>query len=174
MRSRLLIALPLIGVCLVLAPSPAAAQDWQDYPYPEHGFAVHFPAPPTVTKGVYKTTTGIAVPSTVYAVKKDNILYSVTVGDFSQTAIDDQAVIDDAVKAAGLAGEIKLDVDARISRRYGHELSVKGKDGSYSMMAIFFFDHRFYNLVGKVMPPDAEAGASKTIRFQQSLQFPGA
>jgi hypothetical protein len=173
MRLRPLMTLALAGAGLALEPLPAAAQDWQDYAYPEHGFAVHFPAPPTVTQDVYRTTAGVAAPSTVYAVMKDNILYSMTVGDFSRTAVNDQEVINDAVKAAGLTGEIKVDVDARINRQYGHELSVKGRDGSYSMMAIFFFDHRFYHLVGKVMPPNAEAGAGRTIRFQQSLQFPG-
>jgi hypothetical protein len=174
MSLRPIVGLAVAVIGLLMTPRGASAQSWQEYAFPEHAFVVHFPSPPTVTKGVYKTTAGVAAPSTVYSATKDNILYTITVGDFSKASVNDQEVINDAVKAAGRDGEIKLDVDARINRQYGHELSVKGKDGSYSMYAIFFFDHRFYQLIGRSPPSIAERGASQTIRFQQSLQFPGS
>lgn len=173
MRLGLLLAPALTSIALLLACAPASAQGWQIYPFPEHGFAVQFPAEPAVTKDVYRTTAGVTVPATVFTALKDNIVFTVTVGDFSKTPAEGDAVINDAVKAAAQQGEIRLDVDARINRQYGHELSVKGKDGSYSMWALFFFDHRFYQLVGRSAAPDAESRTGQTVRFQQSLQFPG-
>lgn len=174
MSHRPFIGLVMGVIGLLMAPLSASAQSWEEYPFPEHGFVVHFPAKPTVTKGAYRTSAGVTVPSTVYSATKGDIAYTITVGDFSGVAVSDQDVITDAVKAAGRDGEVKLDVDARINRQYGHELSVKGKDGSYSMYAIFFFNHRFYQLIGRAPPSIAERGASQTIRFQQSLQFPGS
>jgi hypothetical protein len=171
-------SLAIAGVMLALlfacwaAPLAAHAQDWRNYDYPEAGFAVHFPAPPTVTHGVYRTAAGVTAPSTIYSVRQDDMVYTVTTADFSQVTIAPDTVIGDAVKAFGDGGEIKVDVEARINRQYGHELSVGGKDGSRSTVAIFFFNHRFYQLHGKALPPNSDARSSKLIRFQQSLQFP--
>jgi hypothetical protein len=172
-RLGLLFAPALTSLVLLLACAPARAQGWRIFPFPEYGFAVQFPAEPTVTKDVYRTSEGVTAPATVFTTLKDNVVFTVTVGDFSKTAADGDAVINDALKAAALQGEIKLDVDARINRQYGHELSVKGRDGSYSMWALFFFNHRFYQLVGRAAAPDAESRTGQTVRFQQSLQFPG-
>ncbi len=67
---------------------------------------------------------------------------------------------------------VKAEVEARINRQYGRELSVAFKDGSLSIVGIFFFDHHLCELDGKAMGPDAAAASSSLIRFQQSLQFP--
>jgi hypothetical protein len=156
----------------LLAPLPAGAQAWQNYDYADTGFAVHFPAVPAVTKGIYRAA-GVIAPSAVYSVRQDNIIYTVTVADFSQTTLEKDKAIDDAVKAFGAAGEIKVDVDARINTQFGHELTVANKDGSRSTVAIFFFNHHLYQLEGRALPPDPTARSSSLIRFQQSLQFFG-
>jgi hypothetical protein len=163
-------SLAIVGV--LLAPLPASAQAWQNYDYADVGFAVHFPAPPAVTKGVYQAA-GVSAPSTLYSVRQDNVIYTVTVADFSQTALEKDAAIADAVKAFGEKGEIKVDVEARINTQFGHELSIGNKDGSRSTVAIFFFNHHLYQLEGRALPPDPTARSSSLIRFQQSLQFFG-
>jgi hypothetical protein len=163
----------LVIAAALLAPLPAGAQTWQNYDYPDAGFSVHFPAPPTVAGGVYRTLAGASIPSKVYSARLDNVVYTVTTADFTGIAVEPDKAIGDAVKAIGAEGKIKLDVDARINRQYGHELTVGGKDGSRSTVAIFFFNHRLYQLVGKAAAPDADARSSSLIRFQQSLQFPG-
>lgn len=157
----------------LLAPLPASAQAWQNYDYPEAGFAVHFPAAPTVTTGVYRTAAGLSAPSTLYSVRQDNVVYTMTVADFSQITVEPDKAIADAVRSFGENGEIKVDVDARINRQYGHELSVGNKDGSRSTVAIFFFNQHLYQLDGRALPPDPATRSSSLIRFQQSLQFPG-
>jgi hypothetical protein len=156
---------------VLLAPVSAHAQGWRDYSYADDGFMIAFPAPPAMTSGVYKTTTGVSVPARTYSVQADNIVYSVTAADFSKTNMSDQAGIGDAVKAFGAMGEVKLDVEARTNQRYGRELSVIGKDASRSMVAIFFIDHKLYALVGKALPPNAETKSGLLIRFEESLNF---
>jgi hypothetical protein len=173
MRIRSLVIKSLAIGTALLAPMPAGAQTWQNYDYPDVGFAVHFPAAPAVTKGVYRTAAGLSAPSAIYSVRQDNVVYTVTVADFSQTAVEKDPAIADAVKAFGDTGEIKVDVDARINTQFGHELTVANKDGSRSTVAIFFFNHRLYQLEGRAAPPDPTARSSSLIRFQQSLQFFG-
>jgi hypothetical protein len=64
-------------------------------------------------------------------------------------------------------------VSARINREFRRELSIAENDGGRSMMGIFFFNHRLYELRAKVLPPDPEAGSSDALRLQQSLRFTG-
>jgi hypothetical protein len=160
---------PLAAVLLLAAP--AAAQTWDTYSYPDAKFAVQFPAQPSVGGGSYRTTAGLDRPAKVYSARLDNVAYTLTVADFSGTALEKDAVIGDAVKAFGQMGEIAIDVDARINTEYGRELSVIHKDGGRSVTAIFFFGNRLYLLRGHAMPPNPGDATARLIRFQQSLQF---
>ncbi len=167
-RCTSIIAAVLAPVCMA---AQTASSGWQTYDYPDAGFAVQFPAPPAVTKGTYSTA-GRTVPAKVYSVRTDKIVYTVTTADFSKTGIEGPAAIDEAVKSFSRQGDVRLDVNARINSQYGHELSVAGRDGARSMVGLFFFNHRLYQLEGRALPPDADASGAAAIRFQQSLQFP--
>ncbi len=79
--------------------------------------------------------------------------------------------MEDATTAVHQQGEVKVETTERIDRYYGHDITVAGKDGSHSAIAIFFANDQLYELVGKALPPDAEAGSGKTARFQQTLVF---
>ncbi len=158
-------------VVLASMPFAAAAQSWQQYNYTDAGFSAQFPNPPNVSDEKYKTASGIEVPAKIFASRNENIVYSVTVADFTNTALDNDKAIDDAVKIFSAGGEIKADVNERVNRQHGRELTVIGKDASHSSIAIFFFDHKLYALEGRALPPNAEAGSANTLRFQQSLQF---
>jgi hypothetical protein len=163
----------LILAALLLAPLPAAAQGWKLYSYSDNGFALQLPAEPTVTKGAFKTSTGISVPSVTYALAQPDIAYSMIVADFSQTTMDKDTALKEAVKAYGALGQVKLDVEERINQEYGHQLTLVGKDGSRSNVSVFFVNHRLYEQEGKALPPEPAAGAGKAVRFQQSLEFIG-
>jgi hypothetical protein len=153
------------------APWTAQAQAWKEYSYPKDGFAVQFPAAPTESATTYKTQAGMSLPAVTYSVQQDNVVYSVTVADFSRASLDEQAAMNDAIKALGQTGEIKIDTTERISRNYGHDITLVGKDGSRSAIAIFFANQQLYELTGKALPPDPETGSGKTARFQQTLVF---
>ncbi len=158
-------------ILATLGPGAALAQDWQEYAYPEAGFAAQFPSKPAVSDGSYRTAQGLAAAARIYAAHQGGVDYSVTVADLSKTGIGGSAAIDDAVKTFAGTGRIKLDVSERIDRQFGRELSVAGADGSQTATAIFFLDGKLYVLAGKAAAPDAEAGSPLTVRFQQSLQF---
>jgi hypothetical protein len=69
----------MIAAMLILAVSAAAA--WKEYPLPQLGFVVEFPADPTSSTGSYRT---ILVPSAtthIYSLKEDHAIYVATAVD---------------------------------------------------------------------------------------------
>jgi len=166
----------LLTLCLAataLAPLPAFAQAWQAYRYQDAGFGFQAPAKPEVTGGTYAPKPGVSVPATIYTAKQDNVIYSMTVADFTKAPMDQKAAIADAEKAISATGKVTFSVDSRIDRDYGRELSINGADGSRSAVAIFYVNNHLYELVGQSLGPDSAAGSGNTIRFQQSLSFGG-
>ena len=162
-----LIALVLAAFVVV---SPAAAQTWKEYTYPSDSFGVSFPAEPKVENATYQGPNGKMVEARIYSVSQDGCVMTMTIADLADTGLEEDAVISHAIKTLSENGEVKVDIPHRISAVYGRQLSISGKDGSHSSVAVFFFKNRLYQIEGKALPngPDGTADA---IRFQQSLIF---
>ncbi len=156
-----------------LTPVAAATEEWKVYPYPDAGFAIQFPAPPTVEKSTFRTSAGLSLPMTRYAVRQGRIVYTLSVVDFSTTGAEAMSTIAETEKSFGTSGQVTVAIDARVNRAYGRELSVSGTDGSRSAVAIFFVNKHLYTLVGDSLPPNAIERSGDAIRFQESLQFTG-
>jgi hypothetical protein len=148
--------------------SPAAAQSWKEYSYPDYAFTVAFPAEPRVETTNYQTADGRSAPARVYSVAAANGVFKVTVVDLSNAALEESAVIDNAIKVLSQDGEIKVDIPHRISRVFGRQLSIQAPDGSRSSVAVFYHDQRLYQIEGRVL---ARSSTADAIRFQQSLVF---
>ncbi len=161
-------SLAAAGAVLLVA-APAWAQGWQEYDYPEAGFAAQFPVKPTVAELQYRAP-GLTAPAKVYTARQGSADFSVTVADLSGVDPGKDAAIAAATAAFAGTGEIKLDVNARIDRQFGHELSIQGKDGGRTVTAIFYIDKKLYILAART---DAD-GSGLGVRFQQTLQFIGA
>lgn len=164
---RLIAAMAFAAAALAAAPALA----WDIYSYPDAKFAVQFPADPEIGPGQYRTTAGLNVPAQIYASRESGVAYTLTLADFTGTALEKDAAIADAVKAYGLTGKVLVDVEARINSEYGRELSIEGSDGGRVIVGIFFFDQHLYVLNGHAPPPDPMAATASLIRFQQSLNF---
>jgi hypothetical protein len=158
-------------IALVLATfvagSPAAAQSWTEYSYPDYAFTVSFPAEPKVETTTYPSADGRSSPARVYTATHDGGVFKMTVVDLTHAALEESAVIDHAVKTLSQGSEIKLDIPHRISRVFGRQLSIRAADGSHSSVAVFYYKHRLYQIEGKV----AGNSTADAIRFQQSLVF---
>ena len=159
-------------IAVLAAGGPAVAQSWKEYAYPSYAFAVAFPTDPKIEITPYQAADGRSVEAHVYSVTQDSGVYKMTVVDLSDTAMDESAVIDHAIKTLSRGGEIKVDIPARINRVYGRQLSIVGADGSHSSVAVFFIKQRLYQIEGIALPVGTDA-ASNAIRFQQSLVFTG-
>jgi hypothetical protein len=158
-------------IALVLATfvagSPAAAQSWTEYSYPDYAFTVSFPAEPKVETTTYPSVDGRAAPARVYTAAHDGGVFRMTVVDLTHAALEESAVIDHAVKTLSQGSEIQLDIPHRISRVFGRQLSIRAADGSHSSVAVFYYKQRLYQIEGKV----AGNSTADAIRFQQSLVF---
>ena len=91
-----------------------------------------------------------------------------TIADLANTGLDEKAVIDHAIKRLSQGGTVRVNVPARIYQVYGRQLTVEGKDGSRSMVAMFDIMGWLYQIEAKVLPGGNEF---ELTRFQQSLVF---
>jgi len=151
---------------------PAAAQNWQDYSYPEYSFTVAFPADPRIETTTYQVADDRSVEAHVYSVRQDNSVLKVTVAELADTGLEESAVIDHAIKALSEDGEVKVNIPHRINRVYGRQLSILGADRSRSTVAVFDYNGRLYQIEGKSLSTGNDATAD-AIRFAQSLVFTG-
>jgi hypothetical protein len=159
-------------IALVLAvfiASPAAAQGWTEYSYPDYAFTVSFPTQPGIETAAYQVADGRSMQARIYSVMQGGSVFKMTVVDLSDAGLEESAVIDHAVKALSQGVEIKLDIPHRISRVYGRQLSLLGADGSRSSVALFYHKQRLYQIEGKA--PASGNATADAIRFQQSLVF---
>jgi hypothetical protein len=157
---------------LALFTVSAAAQDWQEYRVPEYGFAVHFPGQPKIEDTQYKTKDGVSVAERVFSVTQDASDYRVSVADFTGANIDGDKAIGDATDKLRSLGNVLVDLPARVNREYGRQLSLTEANGRRVVAAIFFVNHRLFQVEGSVV--SADANTADAMRFQQSLNFAGA
>ena len=153
------------AVAAFVVSGPAAAQSWQEYSYPEYAFSVAFPANPKVETTTYEVAAGRSVPARVYSARQEGE-FKMTVADLANTGLDEKAVIDHAIKKLSQGGTVRVNVPARIYQVYGRQLTVEGKDGSRSMVAMFDIMGWLYQIEAKMLPGGNEF---ELTRFQQSL-----
>lgn len=153
-----------------VAGGPAVAQNWQEYSYPAYSFTVAFPADPRIEATTYQVADGRPVEAHVYSVRQNDSVFTVTIAELANTGLEEGAVIDHAIKRLSEGSEVKINIPHRVYQVYGRQLSIAGKDGSRSTVAVFDFNGRLYLVEGKALP-----GASPLdmLRFQQSLVFTG-
>jgi hypothetical protein len=160
----------LVLAAFVASTGPAAAQSWQEYTYPRDSFGVSFPETPKIETTTYQAADGRMVEAHVYSASEPNAVYRMTVADLSDSNMEENTVIDHAIKTLSQNAEVKVDIPHRISAVYGRQLSIAGNDGSHNSVAVFFYKKRLYQIEGKALP-GGEDGTANAIRFQQSLIF---
>jgi len=160
-----------LALLTVLAGSPAAAQSWQEYSYPDYAFSIAFPAAPQVESTTHPVAEGRSVPARVYSVRQGNVAFTMTVAELAGTNLAESAVIDYAITRLSAGGQVTVNIPHRIYRVYGRQISITGADGSQSAAALFDYKGRLYQIEGKALPGGSPTAGFDTIRFQQSLTF---
>jgi hypothetical protein len=159
-------------VATLAGGGPVLAESWREYSYPDQFFAVAFPGAPQMETTTYEVADNRAVEAQVYSVRQENALFKITVAQLADTGLGESAVIDHAIKTTSEGGEVKVNIPHRINRVYGRQLSIAGPDGIRSMVAVFDYNGRLYQIEGKALPAGDDATAD-AIRFVQSLVFTG-
>ena len=73
------IGLMVVAVLIVSGPAAAA---WKEYPQPQLGFVVEFPADPAASTGNYRTVLVPSATAHIYSLKEEHAIYVATVVDF--------------------------------------------------------------------------------------------
>jgi hypothetical protein len=154
---------------MLVAGTAAEAQSWQEYAYPTYSFSVAFPSEPKVETTSYAAPGGRIAAAHVFSVTQNDAVFEMTVVELP--GMEENAVIEYAIKTHAQGGDIKLDIPARVARVYGRQLSIVGVDGARSSVAVFYLNGRLYQIEGKAV--SGNEAASYAIRFQQSLVFTG-
>jgi hypothetical protein len=157
---------------MVFGVGPAVAQGWREYSYPDQFFTVAFPADPQTQTTTYPVADNRSVEAHVYSVRQDNALFKVTVAELADTGLEESVVIDHAIKMMSESGEVKVNIAHRVNRVYGRQLSIVGANGIRSMVALFDYNGRLYQIEGNALPTGND-GTADAIRFVQSLIFTG-
>ena len=98
-------------------------------------------------------------------------VFKMIIADMRDTGLEENAVVEHAVKTLSQTGDVKVDIPHRINWIYGRQLSILGKDGSRSSIAIFYYKRQLYQIEGTTLPSGNNSSTSDAIRFQQSLVF---
>jgi hypothetical protein len=165
----------ILGPLLVVATAQAAEDGWREFSYPEAGFAAEYPSRPKVETRDYHTsqTPDGVVPERVYSVNSGGVTYAVEVADFSHSSADKDRTIEEAAKNFLSQGRMTHDESAaRVDFNYGREIRIEDNAGGSITNAIFFIDHKLYQLrvtfpAGNTDP----AGSSGIHFFQQTFRL---
>jgi hypothetical protein len=160
---------PIILAVFILG-SPAVAQTWKEYSYPDYAFSVDFPAKPLVENRTYQVADNHSVPARVYSVRQNSSELKVTIADLANTGLDETSVIDYAIKTLSAGGEVTFNIPQRIDSVYGRSVAIQRGDGSRSTIGVFDYHARLYQIEAKALPGGSDA-AAETLRFHQSLAF---
>src|SRR5215471_13891857 len=155
-----------------VASAPAAAQGWEEYSYPDYAFSVAFPAKPQVDTTTYQIADNRSVLARIYSVRQANVAFSMIVAELEGTNLEENTVVDHAIKMLSQNATVRLNIPARIYRVYGRQLTLEGADGSRSMVQLFDHNDRLYQIEAKALPDrNVSNPQSDMVRFHQSLDF---
>jgi hypothetical protein len=154
---------------LICGVALAAEGGWQEFSYPEAGFAAQYPGPPQVEQRDYKTA---MIPEGVvrersYAANSGGVLYEVKVADFAGAHPDQEKAIDEAAKNLIALGNVTHDVSGRIDFHYGREIRVEDGKGTSYTDAIFFIEGKLYQIEVTYPAMNTDPNGSSGIHFFQ-------
>ena len=94
----------IIAIVLIVCGPAAAA--WKEYPLPQFGFAVEFPAEPTKSMGNYRTVTIRSAPVQIFSVKEDHAAYVASVIELMDRKEDGASLLGEAEFNLSMLGDV--------------------------------------------------------------------
>ena len=159
-----------LGAAILFCGAALAAESgWQEFSYPEAGFAAQYPSQPTVQQRDYKTMMhpeGV-VRERSYAANSGGVVYEVKIADFGNAHPDQEQAIDEAAKKLIALGTATHDVSGRIDFHYGREIRVEDGKGTSYTDAIFFIDSKLVQIEVTYPAMNTDPNGSSGIHFFQ-------
>ena len=129
-------------------------------------------AKPQVDITTYQVADNRSVPARIYSVHQASVVFSMMVAELKGTNLEESAVVDHAIKKLSQGATVRLNIPARIYQVYGRQLTIEGADGARSMVQLFDYKDRLYQIEAKALPGENVSNTqSDMVRFHQSLSF---
>jgi len=116
----------IIALVLVVCGSAAAA--WKEYPLPQFGFVVEFPAEPTMSMGNYHTVMVRSAPVYIFSLKEDHSVYVASVVDLMDRKEEGASVLGEAEFNLSMLGDVSNSSVSRVepgaNAVWGHFVTV--------------------------------------------------
>src|SRR4030095_9452908 len=91
--------------------APAA---WKEYPQPQLGFVVEFPADPATSTGTYKTTLVPSAMAHIFSVKEEHAVYVATVVDLLDRKEEGATLLGEAESTLSQLGDVTSISSSRV------------------------------------------------------------
>ena len=125
--------LSLLVVAAVLMTSITASAQWKEYPMPQLGFIVEFPAAPAASTSNYKTMLVPSAPVHVYSLREGNDLYMATVTDLLNRKEEGATLLVEAEFNLNLLGDVTGYSTSRVEPGrdaiFGHFITINCRSG---------------------------------------------
>ncbi len=182
MRRFALTVAALLVSGMAAAPAQAA---WSYYACPGDNFASQFPDKPVRADFRFSMPRhGLALSAHTYTATVDNIIYKMTVADYSDRAMDGASILEEAMFQHTEADDHGLRngkiVGNDISRiepvvrgaTYGRRITMDlPNNGGRNLTTFYFRDGHLYEQSVQILPANGDYGSPNGSRFVESLLF---
>jgi hypothetical protein len=166
--------LAFLMFALFLGAGPASA--WEEYVYLDQGVAIQFPAKPQAMKSTYDSIFAKRIPSMVYSVEDDHVLYKLTVVDLTNRPDKGSNFLNEAGYELMRKGEVLYTDFPRVYQDeqsiYGVTLVVDRKDGSRVRSSLYYHKGRLYVAEAVVLPARRDKDMTTPSRYDMTIRFP--
>ena len=166
--------LAFLMFALFLGAGPASA--WEEYVFLDQGVAIQFPAKPQAMKSTYDSIFAKRIPSMVYSVEDDHVLYKLTVVDLTNRPDVGANFLNEAAYGLMREGEVLFTDFPRVYQDkqsiYGVTLVVDRKDGSRVRSSLYYHKGRLYVAEAVVLPARRDKDMTTPSRYDMTIRFP--
>jgi hypothetical protein len=166
--------LAFLMFALFLGAGPASA--WEEYIYLDQGVAIQFPAKPQAMKSTYDSIFAKRLPSMVYSVEDDHVLYKLTVIDLTDRPDKGSSFLNEVGYELMRKGDVLYTDFPRVYQDeqsiFGVTLVVDRKDGSRVRSSLYYHKGRLYVAEAIVLPARGDKDMTTPSRYDQTIRFP--
>jgi hypothetical protein len=163
-------------ILLALLLGAGSASAWQEYVYLDQGVAIQFPANPQAMKSAYDSIFAKHLPSLVYSVEDEHVLYKLTVVDLTDRPDMGSNFVNEAGYALMREGRVLYTDFPRVYQGeqsiYGVTLVVDRKDGSRVRSSLYYHKGRLYLAQAIVLPARGDKDMTTPSRYDMTIRFP--
>ena len=170
---------------LLLGSTLPANAAWQWYACPSDNFALQSPGPLQMQSTKFSMPRhGSAISARTYSATVDNMLFRMTVADYSDRISDGASILSEAIfqhtesnDHGLLGGKVVSDVPTRIENpargaTYGRTVTTDlPKNGGRNITAFYFRDGHVYEQSITILPANGDYSSPYGSRFIDSLLF---